>query len=49
MPVELTWDGKYNKQGRRVIPPRVALPFQVVETNNQSRATREQTPLLAQA
>jgi len=38
---ELVWPGK------RTQIERVALPFQVVETVNQSRATREQTPLLA--
>lgn len=29
---ELIWGGTYDKQGRRVAPPRVALPFQTVET-----------------
>lgn len=38
---ELVWPGK------RTQVDRVALPFQVVETINQSRATREQTPMLA--
>ena len=38
---ELVWPGK------RTEVERVALPFQVVETINQSRATREQTPMLA--
>ena len=38
---ELVWPGK------RTQVERVALPFQVVETVNQSRATREQTPMLA--
>jgi len=38
---ELVWPGK------RTQVERVALPFQVVETINQSRATREQTPLFA--
>ena len=36
---ELVWPGK------RTEVERVALPFQVVETINVSRATREQTPL----
>ncbi len=31
---ELIWDGKYDKDGRRVAPTRVALPFQTVETVN---------------
>jgi len=38
---ELVWEGK------RTQIERVPLPFQVIETINQSRATREQTPLLA--
>ncbi len=39
--VELVWPGK------RTQVERVALPFQVIETINQSRATREQTPMFA--
>jgi len=38
---ELVWEGK------RTQVERVPLPFQVIETINQSRATREKTPLLA--
>lgn len=38
---ELVWPGK------RTQLERIALPFQVVETINQSRATREQTPMFA--
>jgi DNA modification methylase len=38
---ELVWPGK------RTQVERIALPFQIVETINQSRATREQTPMLA--
>jgi hypothetical protein len=38
---ELVWEGK------RTQVERVPQPFQVIETINQSRATREQTPLLA--
>jgi len=38
---ELVWPGKYDEQGKRVVPPRVNLPFQVIETINESRATRE--------
>jgi adenine-specific DNA-methyltransferase len=38
---ELVWPGKYDEQGNRVVPPRVSLPFQVIETINESRATRE--------
>src|SRR5207249_439211 len=37
----LVWPGKYNENGRRAEPPRVSLPFQVIERVNESRATRE--------
>jgi len=39
--IELVWPGKYNEDGTRKEVPRVSLPFQVIETVNQSRATRE--------
>lgn len=38
---ELVWPGKYNDDGTRRETPRVQLPFQVIETINESRATRE--------
>ena len=38
---ELVWPGKYNEDGTRKDVPRVRLPFQVIETVNESRATRE--------
>jgi len=38
---ELVWEGK------RTEVERIPLPFQVIETINQSRATLEETPLLA--
>ncbi|MCC7134706.1 MAG: hypothetical protein IT352_18750 [Gemmatimonadales bacterium] len=38
---ELIWEGKYDEQGRKVAPPRIALPFQTVETVNESAADRE--------
>ncbi|CAN5320597.1 hypothetical protein BH24GEM2_BH24GEM2_19670 [soil metagenome] len=38
---ELIWEGKYDKDGRKVAPPRIALPFQTVETVNESAADRE--------
>jgi len=38
---ELVWPGKYNEDGTRREVPRVNLPFQVIETVNESRATRE--------
>lgn len=40
---ELIWDGKYDEQGRKVAPPRIALPFQTVETVNESAADRDRT------
>lgn len=38
---ELVWPGKYKEDGTRKEVPRVSLPFQVIETINESRATRE--------
>jgi DNA modification methylase len=38
---ELIWPGKYNDDGTLTEVPRVSLPFQVIETVNESRATRE--------
>jgi DNA modification methylase len=38
---ELIWPGKYNEDGTSREVPRVNLPFQVIETVNVSRATRE--------
>lgn len=40
---ELIWEGKYDKDGRRVAPLRVALPFQTVETVNESAQERQRT------
>jgi adenine-specific DNA-methyltransferase len=37
---ELTWEGKY-KDGKKVAPVRLALPFQTVETINESAADRK--------
>src|SRR5579859_6909178 len=37
---ELIWDGKY-KDGKKVAPVRVALPFQTVETVNESAQQRQ--------
>jgi DNA modification methylase len=37
----LVWPGKYNEDGTRKEVPRVSLPFQVIETVNESLATRE--------
>jgi adenine-specific DNA-methyltransferase len=36
---ELVWPGKYNEDGTRKDVPRLSLPFQVIETVNESRAT----------
>ena len=38
---ELVWPGKYNDEGTLKETPRVNLPFQVIETINESRAGRE--------
>ena len=38
---ELVWPGKYNEDGSLKKVPRVNLPFQVIETINESRASRE--------
>ena len=38
---ELVWPGKYNEDGTLREVPRVSLPFQIIETINESRATRE--------
>jgi hypothetical protein len=42
---ELVWDGKYDDAGRRVAPLRVALPFQAVETINESAQDRQRSLL----
>jgi len=39
---ELTWDGKY-KDGKKVGPVRIALPFQTVETVNETAQQRQLT------
>ncbi len=38
---ELIWDGKYDQDGKRVAPLRIALPFQTVETVNESAQARQ--------
>jgi len=38
---ELIWEGKYDKDGRRVAPVHVALPFQTIETVNESAQQRQ--------
>ena len=42
MPVELIWDGKYDANKKRVQPVRLALPFQTIETINESNQQRQQ-------
>jgi hypothetical protein len=37
---ELIWEGKYDADGKRVAPLRVGLPFQTVETVNESAQDR---------
>ncbi len=38
---ELIWEGKYDKDGQKVPPLRVSLPFQTVETINESAQDRQ--------
>lgn len=38
---ELTWEGKYDKDGHKVAPLRVHLPFQTVETIKESAQERQ--------
>jgi adenine-specific DNA-methyltransferase len=40
---ELLWEGKYDDKGRRLAPPRVSLPFQTVETVNESAQERQRS------
>lgn len=40
---ELMWEGKYDQKGRRVAPLRVSLPFQTVETVNESAQERQRS------
>ncbi len=40
MPTELVWDGKY-KDGKKASPLRISLPFQDVETVNESAQERQ--------
>jgi adenine-specific DNA-methyltransferase len=40
---ELIWEGKYGKDGKKVAPLRVKLPFQTVETVNESAQQRQRT------
>lgn len=49
MPVELTWDGKYDADGRRKSPLKIALPFQTIETVNESVQERQRNMFAAAA
>ncbi len=40
---ELIWDGKYDSNGKKTAPLRVSLPFQTVETVNESAQERQIT------
>ena len=40
---ELVWDGKYGADGGRTAPLRVALPFQTVETVNETAQDRQRS------
>ncbi|MDZ7377358.1 MAG: site-specific DNA-methyltransferase, partial [candidate division KSB1 bacterium] len=40
---ELIWEGKYDKDGKKTAPIRIALPFQTIETVNESAADRQKT------
>jgi len=40
---ELIWEGKYDKDGHKVAPLRVQLPFQTVETVNESAQERQRS------
>ena len=38
---ELIWPGKYDEHGNKTAPSRVALPFQTVETVNETVQERQ--------
>ena len=40
---ELIWDGKYDEHGHKRAPVRIELPFQTVETVNESVQERQRT------
>ena len=40
---ELRWDGKYNKNGKKNGPVRIALPFQTIETVNETAQEKQRT------
>jgi len=40
---ELIWQGKYDKEGKKTAPVKIALPFQTIETVNESTQERQRT------
>ena len=40
---ELIWEGKYDSSKKRISPPRVSLPFQTIETVNESSQERQRS------
>jgi hypothetical protein len=40
---ELIWEGKYDGDGKKTAPVRIALPFQTIETVNESAQDRART------
>jgi hypothetical protein len=46
---ELIWDGKYDAHGNKRAPVRIELPFQTVETVNESAQERQRTLELSSA
>src|ERR1700681_1036569 len=40
---ELIWEGKYKGDGKKAAPVRMALPFQTVETVNETNQDRQKT------
>jgi adenine specific DNA methylase Mod len=43
MTVELRWEGKYAADGKKCAPLRIPLPFQTVETVNESVQERQRS------
>jgi len=40
---ELTWEGKYDKDGKKTGPMSISLPSQTIETVNESIQERQKT------
>ena len=41
--IELLWDQKYDKSGTKSAPLKIALPFQTIETLNESSQQRQKS------